>query len=101
MTEAQAWRRVAEYMDAPRSPDDGRDVFLCPAIGFSAGVPLELRDRMRDRVRRHIDGRFTAYEAVIPESPEALTEVPYRVLACLWMALEADEEARLAVRGDA
>lgn len=96
--EAAAWRKLAEEVDA--SPNRTK-LFLCLCINgeeerwwpdskVSAPVP-ELRGRMSDRIKGHDFGR----SAYIPEAWTTIDSGEHnnvRVLACLWMAHEAEEE---------
>ena len=76
---AQAWRRAARLIDAGRCPP-------APVLGlFASGAPQTVVYREWVRVRRHTaaapwDFRFRERDRNAA------------VLACLWLALEAEEE---------
>lgn len=97
--EAAAWRKLAEEVDA--SPNRTK-LFLCLCINgvserwwpdskVSAPVP-ELRGRMSDRIKGHDFGGVTGvpYPWNLDENNYASNRA--RVLACLWLAHEAEEE---------
>lgn len=101
MTEAKAWRILARVVDK-RSHEDCNH-FLCCAVENERDdideifipIPYPMRSAMRARIRSHDFG----HGFLVP-APWCDTTQPRqshnraRVLFCLWMALDAEEEAR-------
>ncbi len=95
--EAKAWREIAERID----PYHG-DGFLCFQINEVGG---EIEDSAMRRLRLYLGGAYVAYGDVHntdldmradAPSDGADMDRPSRVLFCLLMALECDDEARSA-----
>jgi hypothetical protein len=98
-SEARAWREVAERIDANGLAGHG----LCYEI-FKAFAYLPIEVPMKDRVYAHLStatfGSITL-DDVEPVGPyvwrgegDHPDRVRNRVLACLFMALEAEDEAK-------
>ena len=103
--EAEAFRLLAERYDAmpivARNP-----LYLCDvarghsADGYDAALEIPYARQMCDRIREHMsDNQYTAYGEYNMDDDAARVAAmrrnkSARVLACLWMALEAAEEGR-------
>ena len=103
--EAAAWRSIAEQIDADICNNWH---FLCniverryqPIAGalcqVYVNIPSEMRDRMYDRIRSHDFGHSGAsYGVPVPWNDGNVPGSDHnraRVLACLWLAHEAEEE---------
>lgn len=101
--EAAAWRSIAEQIDA----DIGNSwVFLCnivertirPTIGslsrMFVAVPYDMRGTMRQRIKSHDFGSGRS-GVPSPWDDNGVADSDHnraRVLACLWLAHEAEEE---------
>lgn len=96
--EAAAWRKLAQEIDA--SPNR-ITVFLCLCVNGAEALHYphskisapasHLRDSMLDRIRSHDwEGGFKIPKAW--GTVEGSERNNVRVLACLWLALEAEEE---------
>lgn len=93
MTEAQVWRMAAEKLD------DGQEFSgICYAksrVLHSLNMSGKLSDRKYRPMFRAMDNRIREHMAVHTKGVYAYlpgTEREARILAALWMALEAEEE---------
>jgi hypothetical protein len=99
MTEAQAWRDVAKRIDA--MTDERQDGFLCLTVKSLSDAYDDLVARMLRRIDEQMRGTFSsiAYnycdEIKCPGGRIASAEEgrKARVLAALWLALEAESES--------
>jgi len=93
LTEAQAWREVAQRLDEITGNHD--DGFLCIAVGtleMDGLITRELRQAMRDRVVEHLPpGYTTAYGGITPYIPAE--DRVGRLYAALLFAEMAEDEA--------
>ena len=99
--EAAAWRSIAEQIDADM---DNRWQFICNIIDRAmppereslgtcyVDVTWDMRYRMKERLKAHDFGGVTGvpYPWNLHENNYASNRA--RVLACLWLAYEAEEE---------
>ena len=95
LTEAAAWRKIARKI----VEGEWSSLGLCYEIGklrWSGGhISWRIDRKMWDRINEHLDGHACLWDhSAYPmgEEPEG------RALAALWMALEAEEDARVQRR---
>jgi hypothetical protein len=87
MTEGQAWRAVAKHIDAMGG-------VLCIAVlHVRPAIPLLIRGRMVDRIYDHLGPNEHWAYPPMDGTPDMITENrKARVMAALWLALEAEHE---------
>jgi len=98
MKESEAWRMLAELAET-QAKEIGF-VFLCNAVEHRLLVDKDLKDTMRARLKYHLDGKYVAYMTaaygddhgcLVYDTPDDEANAA-RVLACLWLAEEAEDE---------
>lgn len=91
MTEAQMFRKAARLIEKGHEFDSEMTKYICHTL---IDVSFAWWGKGCARVRAHLNpGWSTAYTKDV-FTPLKQDEKEGRVLACLWLALEAEEEAR-------
>lgn len=91
MTEAQMFRKAARLIEKGHTYYSTYTKYICPTL---SEVSFVWEKKGRERVETHLNpGWRTAYTKDV-FTPLKQDEKEGRILACLWLALEAEEEAR-------
>ena len=100
-TEAAAWRLIARQIHiAMRAPEAMRMAGLCgyvEKLWHKKRITCDIHRTMRLRISAAMVNRLWAY-APWPEDVQAREEAPYRILAALWFALDAEADAKTEAR---
>lgn len=102
MKESAAWVTIAKRVDRMKHGDG----FLCDEVGLLAGcwgtrqiIGDTMHYGMKDRVRSYLTDAYSAFpEAQSVMDPHLGEFRKARVLAALWLALDAEAEERAARR---
>lgn len=113
LSEPEAWREIAERVDRLISHEG----YLCDQVGYLAGrwgaefppfnyaddvtIALDVETRMLARIKGYLNGERSAFDDYATYDKHHPTLAEYRksrVIASLWLALEAEDELKASKR---